>query len=136
MGNTTSAVDLVVERQAGSIGALVFGVDLVHALEDDARATETVAALRDALLEHLVICIRGQAALDSAGQLDFARRWGNVLVHPYVPSIDGYPGLMNIYNTNAITETWHADTTHVAAPPAMTPCSPTSTRRTNRSRTG
>jgi taurine dioxygenase len=114
-------VDMVVERQAGTIGALVYGVDLAATLRGDATTAEaTVAALRAALLEHLVICIRGQSALDPGGQLEFARMWGNVLVHPYVPSIEGYPGIMNIYQSNAITETWHADTTHVATPPAIT----------------
>jgi taurine dioxygenase len=113
---------MITERQAGSIGALITGVDLAATLgsDDDAAIDATVAALRAALLEHLVICIRGQAALDPDGQLAFARRWGTVLVHPYVPSIEGHPGIMQIYNTNAITETWHADTTHVLTPPAMT----------------
>jgi taurine dioxygenase len=113
--------EMVVERQAGTIGALVYGVDIAATLRDaPERADALVADLRAALLEHLVICIRGQSGLDSAGQLEFARRWGTVLVHPYVPSIEGYPGLMNIYQATTITETWHADTTHVAAPPAMT----------------
>jgi taurine dioxygenase len=107
-------LELVVEPQAGSLGALVFGADLAHDRGDD-----VVAALRDALLEHLVICIRGQNELTPDGQLDFARRWGTVLVHPYVPSIEGHPGIMKISDANAVTTTWHADTTHVVAPPAM-----------------
>jgi taurine dioxygenase len=117
----TKTVELVVEPQAGTIGALVFGVDLAATLHGSDDAIDaTVAALRAALLEHLVICIRGQSAVDPDGQLAFARRWGNVLVHPYVPSIEGYPGIMKVYQATSITETWHADTTHVAAPPAMT----------------
>jgi taurine dioxygenase len=116
----TETVDLLVEPQAGSIGALVFGVDLPHALADEERATATVAALRRALLDNLVICIRGQSELTPEGQLDFARRWGEVVIHPYVPSIEGYPGIMKISDANPVTVTWHADTTHIAAPPAMT----------------
>jgi taurine dioxygenase len=121
----TSTVELTVERQAGSIGALVYGTDLAALFNDPSTAdqslaTATVAALRQALLDHLVICIRGQSALRPEGELEFARRWGTVLVHPYVPSIDGHPGIMLISNTNSVTETWHADTTHVATPPAMT----------------
>jgi taurine dioxygenase len=102
-----------VERQAGALGAYVTGVDLAAGFDD-----ATVADLRAALLEHLVICIRGQRALTSEGQLDFVRRWGTVLVHPYVPSIEGYPGIMRIYDPNPVTTTWHADTTHQPAPPA------------------
>ena len=116
-----TAVDLVVERQAGSIGALVFGVDLPSTPSaDEERATTTVAALRGALLDHLVICIRGQSALDSDGQLDFARRWGNVLVHPYVPSIEGHPGLMSIYNTNPSPRRGTPTPRTSRTPPAMT----------------
>jgi taurine dioxygenase len=53
-------------------------------------------------------------------QLAFAARWGEISIHPYVPSIEGYPGIMRIYDPNTITQAWHADTTHVARPPALT----------------
>ncbi|HEX7095935.1 MAG TPA: TauD/TfdA family dioxygenase [Acidimicrobiales bacterium] len=115
-----ATIDLRVERQAGAIGALIYDVDLKAALDDDASADALVAALRSALLEHLVICIRGQSALTPDEQLAFARRWGEVSVHPYVPSIEGHPGIMRISQATPVTTTWHADTTHVAAPPAMT----------------
>jgi taurine dioxygenase len=52
--------------------------------------------------------------------LAFAARWGEIVVHPYVPSIEGYPGIMRIYDPNPVTVTWHADTTHLKAPPALT----------------
>ena len=56
----TSTVELTVERQAGSIGALVFGADLAALFNEPGTADQelaqaTVAALRQALLEHLVI---------------------------------------------------------------------------------
>ena len=63
----TRAGEVVVERQAGALGAYVTGVDLAAGLDDG-----VVADLRSALLEHLVICIRGQSAVTSAGQLEFA----------------------------------------------------------------
>ncbi len=50
----------------------------------------------------------------------FAARFGEISVHPYVPSIEGYPGLMRISEPTPVTTTWHADTTHLAAPPALT----------------
>jgi len=53
-------------------------------------------------------------------QLAFAARWGKISHHPYVPSLEGYPGMMEIYQVTGITETWHADTTHVVAPPKIT----------------
>lgn len=106
---------LQVNRLAGSIGAEVVGLDLTEPLDDD-----TFGTVLDAFLTHQVLCIRGQAAVTPDQQLDFARRWGEVAIHPYVPSIDGYPGIMRIYDPNPITQTWHADTTHSAAPPAIT----------------
>jgi taurine dioxygenase len=110
-----TTVELKVERQAGALGAIVTGVDLSGPVDDD-----TFAAIKAAFLEHLVICIRGQAAMTPEDQLSFAARWGEISIHPYVPSIDGYPGIMRIYDPNPVTVTWHADTTHGARPPALT----------------
>src|SRR5437867_3495539 len=111
----SGTTEIASQRQAGALGAYVEGVDLAAGFD-----AAVVAELRSALLEHLVICVRGQSALTPNGQLDFARRWGNVLVHPYVPSIEGYPGVMRIYDPNPVTQTWHSDTTHVATPPSIT----------------
>lgn len=112
---TTFATRLQVRRLARAIGAEVLGLDLTQPLDPD-----TFAQVRATFLEHQVICIRGQEAMTPDDQLAFARMWGEVAVHPYVPSIDGYPGIMRIYDTNPITQTWHADTTHAARPPALT----------------
>lgn len=103
-----------INRMAGSLGAEVVGVDLAQPLDD-----ATFDALHAAFLEHLVLCIRGQEALTSEQQLAFAARWGEIAIHPYVPSIEGYPGIMRIYDPNPVTQTWHADTTHMVAPPGI-----------------
>ena len=105
---------LAATRLAGTLGARVDGLDLARAW-----APGTVAALRDALDEHLVIYLPGQSAMTSAQQLEFAREWGEVAVHPYVPSIDGYPGIMRIYDPNELTTVWHQDVTHMQAPPSV-----------------
>jgi len=110
-----TAVELDVRRQAGALGALITGVDLSRPVGDD-----TFNAIQDAFHEHMVVCIRGQAAMTPEDQLAFAARWGEISIHPYVPSIDGYPGIMRIYDPNPVTVTWHADTTHAARPPALT----------------
>jgi len=111
----STAVQLDVRRQAGALGALILGLDLASGVDD-----ETFAAVHGAFLEHMVVCIRGQAAMTPEDQLAFAARWGEISVHPYVPSIDGYPGIMRIYDPNPVTVTWHADTTHMPKPPALT----------------
>jgi len=106
---------MTVRRLAGALGAELTGLDL-RVLPDEA----TFATVKAAFLEHQVICIRGQAAMTPDDQLAFAALWGEISIHPYVPSIEGYPGIMKIFDTNPITQTWHADTTHAKAPPALT----------------
>jgi taurine dioxygenase len=101
-------------EQAGvPAGVIVHGVDFA---DIDA---ETFGSLHKAFLAHHVLCIRG-SEITQQQHLDFAARWGTVHQHPYVPSIEGYPGMMMIYQVSPITETWHADTTHVLAPPKIT----------------
>lgn len=98
---------------AGSVGAQVTGVDLGKPLDD-----ETFAAVHKAFLHHLVLVFREQEISPEA-HLDFARRWGTVLVHPYVPSIDGYEGVMKVYDPVPITQQWHADITYAKRPPML-----------------
>jgi taurine dioxygenase len=112
---TTTTASLDVQRQTGSLGAIVTGVDLSKPISD-----ETFAALQAAFLTHQMICIRGQSGMSMQDQLEFSQRWGDISVHPYVPSIEGFPGLMKIYDPNPVTQTWHSDTTHAAKPPAIT----------------
>jgi taurine dioxygenase len=107
--------ELVVTPLAGAIGARIDGVDLRQPVDD-----ATFARIEETFLGHGVICISGQAELEPQGQLEFAARWGEVSVHPYVPSIEGHPGIMRIYDPNTITQTWHADTTFAKTPPALT----------------
>ena len=100
-------------RQAGAVGAYVRGVDLARPV--DAPLFER---LREALLEHHVICLRDQD-VSPERQLEFAARWGRIFVHPYVPSIEGHPGIMEVHDPHPITTVWHSDTTHSKTPPRM-----------------
>lgn len=106
-------MSLQIERQAGALGAYVSGVDLSKPVE---RAA--FEALRAAFLEHHVICLRGQDITPDQ-QLAFAARWGPIFHHPYVPSIEGYPGIMEVADPHPTTVVWHSDTTHTKAPPRM-----------------
>ena len=101
-------------KQAGSAGAIITGLDL-RAPADD----ELVARLRSDLVEHLVICLRGQADMTPDDQVAFARRWGTIVPHPYVEPIEGHPEMIRIYDPNPLTETWHADFTYERNPPAI-----------------
>ena len=97
--------------QSTAVGAYVTGLDLSKPLYD-----AVFERLHAAYLEHHVLCFREQV-LSPAQHLAFAGRWGKVSVHPYVASIPGHPGLMEIGDPHPITVEWHSDTTHAATPP-------------------
>ncbi len=107
-----STLDL--EKQAGALGAVVTGLDLTRPAGDD-----LLAALHEALLEHLVLCIRGQAAVTPDQHVAFARRWGPIEPHPYVDPVEGHPEMIRIYDPNPLTETWHADFSYAVRPPEL-----------------
>jgi taurine dioxygenase len=100
-------------RLAGSLGAEVRGVDL--ATLDDA----TFAQIARAFLEHHVLVFRDQK-LVPAQQIAFGERWGELYVHPILPSLDGHPPIVPIRNLgkqHTLTEVWHSDVTFDDCPP-------------------
>lgn len=68
---------VTVDRLAGSIGAVIGGVDTGQDLDD-----QTIAEIRQALLAHRVVFLRDQN-LDYDRQVAFAQRFGPLtLGHP------------------------------------------------------
>jgi taurine dioxygenase len=110
-----STATIRIERQSAALGAVITGARLAGGADD-----ATLDVIQQAFLDYHVICIKGQDDMSPADQLDFAARWGEISVHPYVPSIEGYPGIMKIYDPTPLTQKWHADTTHAERPPALT----------------
>lgn len=104
---------LTVTRLAGTLGARVEGVTLARGFD-----AELVDVLRRLLDEHLVVHLPGQGDLTPTQQLEFASLWGEIAIHPYVPSIEGHPGIMQIGDPNELTTVWHQDVTHMACPPS------------------
>ena len=104
-----------VEAVAGALGAQIHGVDLSRPLSD-----ETFGAIRDALHEHLVIFFRDQR-LTSEQHHAFARRFGELMPHPYVQGLPGYPEIIEIVKEPEETRNWgsdwHADLTFLESPP-------------------
>ena len=87
------------------IGAEVHGVDLRAPLDD-----ETFAELDRALLEWKVLFFRDQA-LDGEQHRAFARRWGELEVHPFLPSGD-VPEVVRFEkgpNLGGYENVWHSD---------------------------
>ena len=96
-------------RQLGAtVGAEISGVDLAAALPD-----EVVAELRQALHDYKVIFFRDQA-LTPHQHVVFARRFGDLEVHPFLPSNTGEPELVRFEKTAEVSgyeNSWHHDVT-------------------------
>ena len=105
---TIGAVGLHVEPMSPAVGAYVTGVD------------RPSVALRDLFLEHHVLVLRGLDHVSAPGLLEFAAEWGEPYVHPYVDSVEGAVGVMEIGPAHEVTTTWHSDSTHSPRPPAIT----------------
>lgn len=103
---------------AGAIGAEIHGIDASWQLDDS-----IIAALRKALLDHLVIFLPGQT-LTPEQQLRFARRFGEPLIYPFAKGLDDFPEITPIlkkeddhYNFGGV---WHSDTVYQDLPPMGT----------------
>ncbi|MCU1485825.1 MAG: taurine dioxygenase [Actinomycetia bacterium] len=113
-----SSPDLSITPIAGSLGAVIGGVDLAVELDGG-----TVADIRRAWLEHQVVFFHDQA-LDADAFMAFARRLGEPVEYPFVRGIDGYPEIIAV--TKLPEETvnfggiWHSDTTYLDEPPMAT----------------
>jgi taurine dioxygenase len=99
-----------------SIGAEATGVDLTRPLTD-----AQIEVIRDALLKYLVIFFREQN-LTPTGHKAFARRFGNLHIHPApLGTLDGDPEIIIVQadeNSQRIAgEVWHSDVSCDADPP-------------------
>jgi taurine dioxygenase len=104
-----------VQPIAGPLGAEISGVDLSKDL-----AADTVAAIRRAWLEHLVVFFRDQE-LPPARFLALARRFGDPIEYPFVKGLDDFPEIIPVVklehervNFGGI---WHSDTAYLEVPP-------------------
>jgi taurine dioxygenase len=100
---------------AGALGAEVAGVDLSADLDE-----ETVTALRQAWLEHLVLFFRDQD-LPPARFLAFARRFGEPIEYPFVKGLDDFPEIIPVLKLETervnFGGIWHSDTAYLDVPP-------------------
>jgi taurine dioxygenase len=106
---------LEVHPIAGALGAEILGVDLAKDLSD-----ETVAAIRRAWLEHLVVFFRDQD-LSPARFLAFARQFGEPIEYPFVKGLDECPQIIPVlkleHETINFGGIWHSDTAYLDVPP-------------------
>lgn len=101
-----------VTRLTSRIGARVDGVRLGGDLDP-----ATVDDIRQALLRHKVIFVRGQHHLDDAGQQAFAALLGTPIAHPALRDANA-PIVTPISSDYGTANRWHTDVTFVANYPA------------------
>jgi taurine dioxygenase len=103
-----------IEPVTPTIGATVRGVDLRRDLDD-----ATIAAIRAALLEHLVLFFRDQH-LDDERHLAFALRFGTLNLPPLTTAYQRTPAVTVLDQANPKGEgadQWHSDNSFMANPP-------------------
>jgi len=100
--------------QIGStLGAEISGIDLTDDLSDD-----VIAELQLALDNYKVIFFRDQP-LTSDQHVAFAKRFGPLEIHPFIPSNTGVPELVRFEKTAEVAgyeNSWHHDVTWRAEP--------------------
>lgn len=104
---------LAVEPLTPLLGAEVSGMTL------DADADDrTIAAVRQALLEHKVLFFRKQS-FDAGTLTQLARRFGDPTpAHPVEPSVEGHPEVLSLdSDEGARADVWHSDLTFQESPP-------------------
>ena len=103
---------------AGALGAEITGVDIARPL-----SAEATSAVRQALLDHLVIFFRGQA-LGPPELIAFARSFGRLAAYPFVRGLEDYPDVIKVeklpHETINFGGIWHSDTSYLAEPPMAT----------------
>ncbi len=102
------------ERLSPALGALVHGLELGADLADSA-----IEAIRAGLEAHQVLFFRNQN-LTPIQQRDFARRFGELHIHPVYPGDASVPEIMVLEYDESLRghqNNWHTDVTFIETPP-------------------
>jgi len=97
-----------VQPQGATLGAEISGVDLRRDLPDG-----TIAEIRHALLDYKVLVFRNQP-ITSAQHVAFARRFGELEIHPFITGNSEHPELVRFEkgaDTGGFENGWHHDVT-------------------------
>lgn len=108
--------DIEVRPLAGALGAELFGVDLSQPLSN-----KQFDSIHRAFLDHQVIFFRDQT-ITPEQHLDFARKFGELDIHPFAAGLDDYPEILPVVKEAADTTkanfggSWHSDVTFYEKP--------------------
>ena len=104
---------------SGSLGTIISGVDLRNPLDD-----ETYLEVKRALLENLLVFFRDQD-ITPEQQIAFGRRFGDLHVHPFIPSLAGHKEIIVLRAKSGAEENlrlanaWHPDLSYTNDPPLL-----------------
>jgi len=110
---TSAASTLVEHPLSPTIGAELHGVDLREELSE-----QTIADIRGALLRWKVVFFRDQH-ITTAQHIAFARRFGELEIHPATPKSSPHPEVLSITHgpeSRGHENNWHSDVTWRVAP--------------------
>ena len=95
-----------VTRYGATIGAELHGIDIASELSDDA-----IGEIRQALLDYKVLFFRDQP-MTSAQHVAFAKRFGDLEIHPFIPGNEELPELVRFEKSADVAgyeNGWHSD---------------------------
>ncbi len=102
---------------SGSLGAIIENVDLAAGIDD-----QVYAEIKQALLDNLVIFFRDQEITPDQ-QVAFGRRFGELHIHPFIPSLEGHEEIIRLRAKSGAQEmlrlanSWHEDLSYTYDPP-------------------
>lgn len=108
-----------VKPLAGSLGAIIHGVDLRQPLDDD-----TYREIKQTLLDNLVVFFRDQD-ITPEQHIAFGRRFGDLHIHPFIPSLAGHKEIIVLRARSGgeenlrLANSWHPDLSYTNAPPLL-----------------
>jgi taurine dioxygenase len=109
---------LQIRTIAEALGAEIAGINLAEDLD-----AGSIAAIRHAWLDHLVIFFRGQN-LPPERLLAFGRHFGEAVEYPFIQGIEGFPLITPVVKLEHervnFGGLWHSDTAYLERPPMGT----------------
>ena len=103
-----------ISPMTAALGAGISDIDLARPM-----SKENIAAIRQALLDHLVVFFRDQS-ISPQDQLSFAGYFGEIMKYPFAPGLLRYPDVIPVIKLEDeqvnFGGVWHSDTAYLERP--------------------